>query len=87
MEASQATYDALRAAGIPAEDARMVLPQAATCNLVLTGNLRALLEFYAKRHNGTHAQLEIRQLAEAIRSEITQIDAWTTPFFEYYSQS
>lgn len=87
MQAAQLTYDALRAAGVPAEDARMVLPQASTCNLVLTGNLRALLEFYSKRHAGTHAQHEIRQLAEAIRSEITKIDTWTQPFFDYYSQS
>lgn len=87
MTEAQRVYDALRAYGVPAEDCRMVLPLAATCNLVLTGNLRAILEFYLKRHAGTHAQPEIRQLAEAIRSEITKIDAWTTPFFDYYSQS
>ncbi|RAU96818.1 FAD-dependent thymidylate synthase [Paenibacillus sp. YN15] len=87
MQSLQAHYDVLREAGVPAEDARMVLPQAATCNLVLTGNLRAILELYAKRNKSTHSQWEIADLAEAIRKEITKIDAWTQLFFDYYSQS
>src|SRR5690606_7377443 len=49
MAELQYRYNKLRELGIPAEDARMVLPQAATTNLVMTANLRALLDFYTKR--------------------------------------
>jgi len=82
----QAVYDALREAGVPAEDARMVLPNAATCNIVLTVNLRALLEFYGKRRPGSGAQWEIAELADRLREEVTKIDAWTTKFFEEVSK-
>ncbi|GIQ63677.1 thymidylate synthase (FAD) [Paenibacillus cisolokensis] len=78
----QAVYDRLREAGVPAEDARYVLPNAAACNLVMTGNLRAYLEFYNKRRSGSGAQHEIANLAERIREEITKVDEWTTKFFE-----
>lgn len=77
----QRAYDALRECGVPTEDARMVLPQAATCNLVMTGNLRALLDFYGKRKKGGGAQWEIVNLAEAIRAEITKVDSWLAPYF------
>ncbi|MNL79561.1 FAD-dependent thymidylate synthase [compost metagenome] len=81
MEQAQKTYDRLREAGVPAEDARMVLPQAATCNLVMTGNLRSLLDFYAKRQPGNGAQAEITDLAECIRAEIIAVDPWLEPYF------
>jgi thymidylate synthase (FAD) len=81
MESAQAHYDVLREMGVPAEDARYVLPNAATCNLVLTTNLRALIEFYGKRNKSTHAQWEIADLAELLRAEITKVDAWTDGFF------
>lgn len=82
MRASQLAYDALRAAGVPPEDARMVLPQAATCNLVMTANLRAILDFYAKRKPGRGAQWEIAELAERIRAEVVSVDDWTERFFD-----
>lgn len=78
----QAVYDELRVLGIPAEDARMVLPNAAACNLVMTANLRALLEFYSKRKRGNGAQWEIAELAERIREEVVKVDVWTEKFFE-----
>jgi len=55
----QSDYDLLRTLGIPAEDARSVLPNAATTNLVLTVNLRGFLDFYNKRRKGKGAQAEI----------------------------
>lgn len=81
MRDVQEAYDALRAAGVPAEDARMVLPQAATCNLVMTGNLRTLLDFYAKRRPGNGSQAEIAELSERIRAEIVAVDPWLEPYF------
>ncbi|MFW5434323.1 FAD-dependent thymidylate synthase [Paenibacillus apiarius] len=82
MRQAQTAYDGLRACGVPAEDARMVLPNAAACNLVMTVNLRALLDFYAKRKRGNGAQWEIADLAERLREEVVKVDPWTAKFFE-----
>lgn len=82
METAQAVYDALRKLGIPAEDARFVLPNAASCNLVITANLRAILEFYRKRQKGKGAQWEIADFAEHIRSAVVAVDPWTKSYFE-----
>ncbi|EJR82860.1 thymidylate synthase (FAD) [Bacillus thuringiensis] len=82
MRALQLDYDSLRAQGVPAEDARMVLPQAATTNLVMTVNLRSLLDFYAKRRKGNGAQAEIAELAEHLRKEVVKAEPWVDEFFE-----
>jgi thymidylate synthase (FAD) len=81
MEELQHYYDKLRECGVPAEDARFVLPNAATCNLSFTGNLRGLLEFYNKR-SSNHAQWEIRELAEKIKDEVIKVEPWTESFFD-----
>ncbi|GGF88276.1 FAD-dependent thymidylate synthase [Paenibacillus abyssi] len=81
MDYAQDVYDRLRACGVLAEDARYVLPNAAACNLVMTANLRALIEFYGKRRPGNGAQWEIADLAERLREEIVNVDAWTAGFF------
>lgn len=78
----QRAYDDLRKFGIPAEDARAVLPQAAATNLVMTANLRSLLEFYSKRKSGRGAQKEITDLAESLRQEVVNVEPWTAQFFE-----
>lgn len=82
MKASQEYYDILRELGVPAEDARSVLPNAAATNLVMTVNLRALLDFYAKRKAGRGGQHEITQLAERLREEVVAVEGWTDTFFE-----
>ena len=46
---SKADYDKLIEAGIPKEDARMVLPNAASTSMVLTMNARELLHFFNLR--------------------------------------
>lgn len=81
MQDSQAAYDHLIRLGIPQEDARSVLPNSATTNLVLTVNLRAALDFYAKRRAGKGAQQEITQLAETIKDKIVSVEPWTSAFF------
>ncbi|MCU5510293.1 FAD-dependent thymidylate synthase [Bacillus cereus] len=81
MRAIQADYDTLIVLGVPQEDARSVLPQSATCNLVLTVNLRALLDFYAKRRAGKGAQQEITVLAEELKSKVVGVESWTEAFF------
>ncbi|OME55578.1 thymidylate synthase, flavin-dependent [Paenibacillus odorifer] len=81
MAMLQSSYDDLRKAGVPAEDARSILPQATTTNLVLTGNLRSILEIYSKRKNGSGAQKEIVHLVEFIKERILSVDPWLEPFF------
>lgn len=81
MAESQCAYDRLREAGVPAEDARMVLPNAAACNLVMTGNLRTMLDFYNKRKNGKGAQWEIAELATILKDKIVKVDSWTDAYF------
>lgn len=82
MKHAQITYDRLRKAGVPAEDARAVLPNAASTNLVMTANLTALLSFYAKRKPGNGAQAEISQLAEELKDAVIAVEPWTKQFFE-----
>ncbi|PEZ63002.1 FAD-dependent thymidylate synthase [Bacillus cereus] len=81
MDEIQGMYDHLISYGVPQEDARSVLPQSATCNLVLTVNLRALLDFYSKRAPKKGAQFEITQLAEELKSKVVGVESWTEAFF------
>jgi len=55
-------YNRLLSLGIPAEDARYVLPNAACSNIIVTMNARSLLNFFELRCC-LHAQWEIRTLA------------------------
>ena len=81
IEDIQSFYDNLIARGIPQEDARAVLPNAATTNLVMTLNLRTALDFYSKRKPGNGAQTEITQLAETIKVIVVDAEPWTEHFF------
>lgn len=82
MDLTQKYYDKLIAKGVPQEDARSILPNAATCNLVTSGNLRAWLEFYSKRKKGNGAQAEIAEFAEHIKNAIIEVEPWCKEYFE-----
>lgn len=62
MQTIGAVYQAMLAAGIPGEDARFVLPNAAASQLVVSGNARAWYEFLTLR-TCNMAQWEIREMA------------------------
>jgi len=62
-------YEALLQLGIPAEDARYLLPNAATTNLVVTMNARSLYHFFRLRCC-VRAQAEIRELAYKMLAEV-----------------
>ncbi len=62
VEAAIAAYERLLEAGIPAEDARYLLPNAAETKIVVTMNVRELLHFFELRCCN-RAQWEIRELA------------------------
>jgi thymidylate synthase (FAD) len=72
----QDSYDSLVALGVKAEDARSVLPINCTCNLTVSCNLRAFLDFWSKRKPGTHAQDEIQELAVKMKDEIIGREPW-----------
>lgn len=65
-------YRDLRAAGVPAEDARFVLPQATTTSLVFTMNARELFHCFNLRLD-KHAQWEIRQLFKQVLQLVLKI--------------
>lgn len=62
MQAAEQAYADLVELGIPAEDARFVLPNAAETKIVVTMNVRELLHFFELRCC-KRAQWEIRELA------------------------
>ncbi len=68
MAALHERYRELIAAGVPAEDARYVLPNAAETKIIVTMNVRELRHFFRMRLC-LRAQWEIRALAEAMLAE------------------
>lgn len=62
IDASYEAYRRLAEAGVPAEDARYVLPNACESKIVVTMNIRELLHFFELRCCN-RAQWEIRELA------------------------
>ena len=62
LQALHATYGVMVAAGVPAEDARYILPNAAETKIMVTMNARELLHFFTLRCC-ERAQWEIRAMA------------------------
>ena len=62
VDAIEAAYARLLELGIPAEDARYLLPNAAESKIVITMNVRELLHFFSLRCC-SRAQWEIREMA------------------------
>lgn len=65
-------YDAMIQEGIPAEDARFLVPQGVTCRLMMTMNARELRHFFSLRCC-TRAQWEIRQLANEMLRQCKEV--------------
>ncbi len=68
-------YAKMVEAGIPAEDARFVLPNAATSSLVVSLNLRELMHL-AQLRLCTNAQLEIRTLVKKMCDLVVAKEPW-----------
>jgi thymidylate synthase (FAD) len=81
IKASEA-YNLLVASGVSREDARFILPQACTTNLVLTMNARSLMNFFDLRLS-EHAQWEIRDLAKLMLGEVIKV---APTIFEGYKE-
>lgn len=63
---SYATYLRLRGKGIPAEDARSVLPNSAKTEVVSTFNLRQWRHVFRERALNKHAQWQIKQIFQGL---------------------
>ena len=72
MDRIQRSYDRLCNLGVPKEDARYVLPNAAETKIVITMNARSLFNFFHHRCC-VRAQWEIRQLANTMLSQVTEV--------------
>ncbi len=72
MEKVWEEYNYFLSKGIPEEDARYVLPNAAKTNIIVTMNARSLLNFFELRCC-MHAQWEIRELAWRMLNEVKKI--------------
>lgn len=75
IEHAQEAYRALLDAGVPAEDARYLLPNAVETKIVITMNVRELLHFF-KLRCCNRAQWEIRAMAH----EMLDLARPTAPF-------
>jgi len=73
MEKSRHTYLRLLKEGVPSEDARYLLPNAAFSNIVISMNFRELMHTASLRLC-QNAQWEIRALFKEIKKEITQAE-------------
>lgn len=82
MDEISDSYRMLVEAGIPEEDARYILPNACTTNLVMTVNLRELIHI-AELRLCTRAQWEIRELVEKMVACVVELDEayaqWLVP--------
>lgn len=72
MAEIQDMYNEFTEMGIPAEDARYILPNAAETKIVCTFNVRSLMNFFSLRCC-TRAQWEIRALAEKMLEECRRV--------------
>lgn len=72
MRDANALYNNLVEQGIPAEDARFILPNACTTNIVMTCNLRELMHICNLRLC-LQAQWEIRAMVEKMKDEVLRV--------------
>ena len=73
MDAITKAYEELLAKGVPAEDARMLLPNACCTQICVKMNLRALIHFCNERLC-TCAQWEIREMARGMVKAVVAVE-------------
>ena len=72
MKVTMDMYDGLVGNGVKKEDARYILPNATTTNIVVTMNARELLHFI-KLRSSPRAQWEIRELAQEMLKQVREV--------------
>ena len=79
MEEISKKYCEFTDAGIPAEDARAVLPNACATSIVASLNLRELIHI-ANLRLCTRAQYEIRMMVKMMCEELVKVEPWLKPY-------
>ena len=72
-------YQEFVEAGVPAEDARAVLPNATTTSLVTSLNLREMIHL-ANLRLCSRAQYEIRTMVKMMFDELVKVEPWLKPY-------
>ena len=72
-------YQEFVEAGVPAEDARAVLPNATTTSLVTSLNLREMIHL-ANLRLCSRAQYEIRTMVKMMCDELVKVEPWLKPY-------
>lgn len=83
MKYNQRDYNTIKSYNILPEDARFILPNACATRLIMTANFREWRHFLKMRLD-SHAQWEIRKLAELILDELYRISP--AVFEDLYSE-
>jgi thymidylate synthase ThyX len=81
MRHIRAVYALLRSRGVPAQDARGVLPLNTYTSLLARYDLRALADMLSKRDN-LRAQGEYAGIARQMKAEVYRVHPWTRLFIE-----
>jgi thymidylate synthase (FAD) len=80
MTQIQSLYNNMLADGIPAEDARFILPNACVTAFTVSYNLEALIHL-ANVRLCSRAQWEIRRLVKLMCEEVIKIEPWLAEYF------
>jgi len=83
MDTAFDLYTSMVSAGVPKEDARMVLPIGTSVNITVSGNARSFLHLVNLRGKAD-AQWEIRELAEEMLEELF---VWMPYTFNWYESN
>lgn len=73
------SYKMLRDLGVPAQDARGVLPTNVLTNILIKMNLRTFADLVGKREN-LRAQDEYANVVRAMKKCVLEVHPWTEPF-------
>ncbi len=79
MEEISKVYSEFTEAGVPAEDARAVLPNACASSIVASLNLREMIHL-ANLRLCTRAQYEIRTMIKMMCDELIKEEPWLKPY-------
>lgn len=83
VENAVTAYNEMTEMGVPAEDARYILPLGTQVNVTFSGNLRTLLHVLNMRSKA-NAQWEIRELTEKVSAHL---DDWAPITAEYFEEN
>lgn len=72
MQQANQAYLALRAQGVPTEDARYVFPEGSATNLIFTVNLQEIIHI-ADQRLCTRSQWEIRRIWSQVRNQVGKV--------------